>query len=131
MIIRSIFSIFCVLHGFVHLLYFGQSARYFELRPDMIWPDGAWIFSKVMENGYIRILANVGLITATIGFVVGGAGLFFKQTWSPLLIYSVSIFSVILYLLLWDGSFQNLHDKGGIGILINLGFPYQPYRKYK
>ena len=39
---RIIFGIFIILHGLVHLLYFGQSTRYFELQPGMVWPDGAW-----------------------------------------------------------------------------------------
>jgi hypothetical protein len=33
---RIIFGVFIVLHGLVHLLYFGQSARYFELQPEMV-----------------------------------------------------------------------------------------------
>jgi hypothetical protein len=41
-------GIFLVLHGLVHLLYFGQSARYFELKPGMTWPDGAWAFSRLL-----------------------------------------------------------------------------------
>ena len=35
---RFVFGVFIVLHGLVHLLYFGQSARYFELKPGMVWP---------------------------------------------------------------------------------------------
>jgi hypothetical protein len=44
--IRLIIGIFLLLHGLVHLLYFGQSARYFDLRPEMIWPDGSWAFQS-------------------------------------------------------------------------------------
>lgn len=120
MIDHIILGIFCVLHGLVHLLYFGQSTRYFELQPDMIWPNGAWIFSKLMGDETVRMLANLGLAIAVVGFVVGGAGLVFGQIWAPSLIISVSIFSTALYIFLWDGKFQNLPDKGGVGILINL-----------
>jgi hypothetical protein len=39
----SIFAgIFFILHALVHLLYAGQALRYFELRPGLTWPDGAW-----------------------------------------------------------------------------------------
>lgn len=120
MIPPIIFGIFCVLHGLVHLLYFGQSARYFELQTGMIWPDGAWLVSKFVGNESVRMLANILLIVAAIGFVAGGAGLLFNQTGSLLIIRGMSIFSTALYLLLWDGSFRNLADKGGVGILINL-----------
>jgi hypothetical protein len=30
-------------------------------------------------------------------------------------------FSVLIYLLLWDGKFQALPDQGGVGILISVG----------
>ncbi len=43
---RIIAGILFLLHGLVHLLYFGQSLRFFELQPDMIWPDNSWLFSK-------------------------------------------------------------------------------------
>ena len=35
-----IFGVFLMLHGLVHLLYLGQSQRFFELQPGMTWPDG-------------------------------------------------------------------------------------------
>jgi hypothetical protein len=34
------FDVFIVLHGLVHLLYFGQSTRLFVLRPVRVWSDG-------------------------------------------------------------------------------------------
>ena len=118
--IRILTSILLILHGLVHLLYFGQSARYFELQPGMVWPDGAWTFSKVVGDETTRLIASILLIIAAMGFVAGGAGLIFKQGWGRPLVSSVSIFSSLLYLLLWDGTFRQLDNQGGIGILINL-----------
>jgi hypothetical protein len=46
--IRIMIGVFMVLHGGVHLLYFGQSARYFDLKAGMLWPDSAWAFSKLL-----------------------------------------------------------------------------------
>lgn len=40
-------GIFLILHALVHLLYAGQSRRFFELRPGMTWPDGSWAFSNL------------------------------------------------------------------------------------
>jgi hypothetical protein len=117
--IRIIFGIFLVLHGFVHLLYFGQSARYFELQPGMVWPDGAWAFSKLLGDGSTRTLASIFLVLAALGFVAGGAGILLKQAWWRPVIISVAAFSAVIYLLLWDGALQNLDDKGLIAILIN------------
>lgn len=117
--IRIIFGVFIVLHGFVHLLYFGQSARYFELQPGMVWPDGAWAFSKLLGDGSTRTLASIFLVLAAIGFVAGGGGILAKQAWWRPVVVAVAAFSAVSYLLLWDGAWQNLDNKGAIGILIN------------
>ena len=116
----TIFGIFIVLHGLVHLLYFGQSARYFELQPGMVWPDGSWIFSRLLGDGAARNVASVMLVLAAIGFVIGGTGILFKQGWWRPVITGTVVFSTMLYVLFWDGIAQALDNKGGVGILINL-----------
>lgn len=118
--IHNLFGIFFILHGFVHLLYFGQSARYFELQPGMVWPDGSWAFSRLLGDSATRNLTSVLLVLAAIGFVAGGIGIFVKQAWWRPAIVITSIFSSVLYLLFWDGGLQHLDNKGGVGILINL-----------
>jgi hypothetical protein len=118
--IRIVFGVFLVLHGLVHLLYFGQSARYFELQAGLVWPDGSWSFSRLLGDGMIRVLASCLLILAAVGFVSGGIGLFFRQAWFRPLIVGSAVFSTLIYILFWDGGWQNLDGKGGVGILINL-----------
>jgi uncharacterized membrane protein YphA (DoxX/SURF4 family) len=118
--IRILFGVFFVLHGLVHMLYFGQSARYFELQPGMPWPDGSWAFSRFLGNATTRNLASILLILAAVGFVAGGAGIFLKQAWWRPAIVTAAAFSVVIYFLFWDGGLQHLDNKGGIGILINL-----------
>jgi hypothetical protein len=117
--LRIIVGIFFVLHGLVHLLYFGQSGRLFELRPEMIWPDNSWAFVKLLGNETTRVLASILLILAAIGFVAGGIGVFARQAWWRPLVVGAAAFSAMIYLLLWDGRLQNLSDKGGVGILID------------
>jgi hypothetical protein len=117
--IRIIFGVFIVLHGLVHLLYFGQSARYFELQPGLVWPDGSWAFSKFLGDGTTRSLASALLVLAAIGFVAGGAGILLKQAWWRPLVVGAAVFSTVIYFLLWDGALQNLDDKGMVAILIN------------
>ncbi len=113
-------GIFFILHGLVHMLYFGQSARYFELQPGMVWPEGSWALSRLLGDTATRNLASILLVLAAIGFVVGGIGLFAKQAWWRPTIVAVAIFSSIIYLLLWDAGWEHLDNKGGVGILINL-----------
>lgn len=118
--LRFVFGIFLVLHGLVHLLYFGQSRRLFELRPGMVWPDGSWAFSKLFGDETTRLLASIFCVLATIGFVVGGMGIFVKQAWWRPVVVGSAAFSTVLYILFWDGKVQRLDDRGLIGILINI-----------
>ena len=116
--VRIVFGIVVVLHGLVHLLYWGQSARAFELEPGMAWPDGAWAF-RWLGDERTRQLAGVLLIVAALGFVAGGAGLWARQAWGRALLAGAAAGSTALYLLAWDGSLQNLPGQGAIGIAIN------------
>ena len=86
----------------------------------MVWPDGSWIFSRLVGDETTRLPASVFLVVATLGFVAGGTGVLLGQAWWRLVVISAAIFSSVIYLLFWDGGWQNLHDKGAIGILINL-----------
>jgi hypothetical protein len=115
-----ILGIFLIMHGLVHLLYAGQSLRYFELRPAMTWPDGSWLMSKLLDDRITRWLAAVLLALVTLGFIAAGLGLFFRQAWWSPVAAGSSILSSLLFLLFWDGKPQALNEKGGIGILINL-----------
>ena len=118
--IRILFGIFIVLHGLVHLLYFGQSTRFFELQPGMVWPDGSWALSSIFGGAATRNLASGLLILAAVGFAAGGLGLFLKQAWWQPVVISSAVFSSTIYMLFWDGAMHSLDNKGGVGILINL-----------
>jgi hypothetical protein len=50
------------LHALAHLLYAGHALRFFELRPGLTWPDGAWAFSRPLGDETARRLAAVWLI---------------------------------------------------------------------
>jgi hypothetical protein len=109
-----------VLHGLVHLLYAGQSARYFELNPGMLWPDDSWVFSRLLGNEAARNLASISLILAAMGLIVGGIGIFAGQAWWQPVIIAAAAFSTIVYVLFWNGRMQNLDAQGAVGILIDL-----------
>lgn len=117
---RIVFGVFIVLHGLVHLLYFGQSARYFELQPEMVWPDGSWAFSRLLGDEATRILASISYVLAAIGFIAGGIGILVSQAWWRPVVVASAAFSAVIIVLFWDGKMQRLDDQGGIGLLINL-----------
>jgi uncharacterized membrane protein len=109
-----------MLHGLIHLLYFGQSRRLFELRPGMVWPDGSWAFSKLFGDKATRLLASMSCMLAAIGFVAGSTGLFLRQAWGRPVVVGVAAFSTVIIILFWDGKIQKLDDQGFVGILINI-----------
>ncbi|MGB7094663.1 MAG: hypothetical protein WBD62_08455 [Anaerolineales bacterium] len=118
--VRIIIGIFFILHGFVYLLFFGQSQRLFELRPGMVWPDDSWLFSRFLGEQATRWLASITFILAAIAFVAGGIGLILGQAWWRPIVVGAAIFSSAISVLFWDGRRQRLGAQGGIGLLINL-----------
>ncbi len=115
-----LFGVFIVLHGLVHLLYFGHSARFFELKPGMIWPDGSWALSRLFGDDTTRTLASIALILPALGLVAGGIGILTGQAWRRPVIVGAAAFSSVVYLLLWNGSIRNLDGQGAVGILIDI-----------
>ncbi len=118
--IQAVVGVFLMLHGLVHLLYFGQSARFFALQPGMNWPDGSWALSRLLGDNITRTVTNVFCILAAAGFLIGAAAIFFSQPWWRGAVVISAVFSVILYILFWDGQLQRLDNQGAVGILINL-----------
>jgi hypothetical protein len=119
-VLRFIIGVFIVLHGLVHLLYFGQSMRLFELQTGMVWPDGSWAFSKLLGHETTRLLASASCVLAAIGFVAGGTGILVGQAWWRPVVVGVAAFSAVVFVLFWDGRMQKLDNQGGIGLLINI-----------
>lgn len=117
--IKVIAGVFLLLHGLVHLLYFGHSARFFELQPGLTWPDGSWAFSKLLGDNSTRTLASIFCFLAAIGFVIGGAGVLLDHPWWRTAVILSAAFSGVLYLLFWNGRIQHLDGQGGIGFLID------------
>ena len=118
--LRYITGGFLILHGLVHLLYFGQSWRIFQLQPGLLWPDGSWVFSRLLGNDPTRVVASFSLVMAAIGLVVGGIAILVGQAWWQPVVVGSLIFSSILYLVMWNGRIERLSDQGVIGLLINL-----------
>jgi hypothetical protein len=104
----------------VHLLYFGQSQRLFELRPGMVWPDSSWIFSRFLGVKVIRSLASITFLLAAFGFITGGVGILLSLNWELTIVLGAAVCSLIVYIIFWDGKLQKLDDQGGIGVLINI-----------
>jgi len=113
-------GVFLILHGFVHLLYCGQSARIFELQPGMVWPDGSWVFSRLLGDTSSRVVATVFLILAALGLIAAGLALLFGHGWwRPVAIASLTM-SSLLFLALWNGRIEQLANQGAVGLAIDV-----------
>jgi hypothetical protein len=119
-VLRFIVGVFILLHGLVHLLYFGQGWRLFELQPGMVWPKGSWAFSRLLGAEATRLLASIACLVAAIGFVAGGAGILAKQAWWRPVMVGAAAFSAAIFVLFWNGKLQRLDNQGAIAILINV-----------
>jgi hypothetical protein len=86
----------------------------------MTWPDGSWLVSKIFSQETARTLAGVSLVITTFGFLAGGAGLFLRQSWWQPSTLGAAAFSILVFVLFWDGKSKELADQGGVGVLIDL-----------
>ena len=96
-------GLFFILHGLVHLLSIGQSRRFFEIKPGMVWPDGSWVFSKLFTDGTSRMPASIACLLASTGFVAGGIGLLAGYDWWAPVVGGSAIFSSLVTLLFGMG----------------------------
>jgi hypothetical protein len=118
--LKFVVALFLGLHSLVHLLYFGQSQRIFELIPGMVWPDGSWAFSNRLGGEAVRRLAGAVLVVAALGFLVGAAAILLGQgSWRPVTAGAAGL-SAVLFILLWNGQLQRLDGQGAVGLLIDL-----------
>jgi hypothetical protein len=101
------------------LLYYGQSRGLFELQRGMVWPEGAWAFSRLLGDETTRRLASIACIIAAAGLVAGGAGMLVGQDWWRPVVAGAAAFSTALFVLFWDGGLHRLDNQGAIAILIN------------
>jgi len=119
--LRVLSGILMVLHGLVHFWYVVLSQGWVEFQPEMGWTGESWLLVSLLEDPAIRLLAAVSYGLATLGFVVGGVGLFVAQEWWRPFIVGSAVLSATTVLLFWDGHGQMLVEKGLIGLLIDLG----------
>ena len=119
MLARIVASVFLVLHGLVHLLYFAQSARFFELKPGMIWPAGSWALSRILGDDGTRILASGLYVFVAAGFIVGAAGLLSSQAWWGAPVVASAVVSALLFLVYWNGQLQNIDGQGAVGLVLD------------
>ena len=117
---RILFGVFLTLHGLVHLLYFGHSARLIRLQPGLAWPIDSWAFSGLLAERRTRWLAGALCILSAVGFLFAGVGVARARSWGdPAMIASCGI-SILLFILFWDGHLRRLDQQGAVAVLLDL-----------
>ena len=114
------FGVVMVLHGMVHLLYAAHSAQRLQLKPGMTWPDGSWVWSRLLPARTVRDQATVTMLLSGAAFVVGAAAVFARQAWWRPVAVVVAALSALAFIFLWDGKKRNLDGQGAIGVIIDV-----------
>jgi hypothetical protein len=118
---RTLFGIFVILHGLVHLWFVVLSQELIEVKPEMGWTPHSWLFTGIIGDPATRWLATVVSVALALAFLVSGIALFAQATWwRPLMVSSAAV-SALLILVYWDGGTRLLVEKGLIGFLIDVG----------
>jgi hypothetical protein len=118
--VRVFLGIFLILHGMVYAMYVGQALQWFELKPGMQWPTGAWAFSSQMSDSGLRTLAATSVGLASLALMVGGTGMLFGAGWADWVAIGGAVLASVATILLWSGKWAEVADHGGIGVLINV-----------
>lgn len=128
--LRFLIGLIITLHALVHFWFIALALKLFEYKPEMGWTTKSWLFTPLIGEPATRKLAAVLLAAVMGAMAVGGIAFIFSAGWSrPLLTYS-AIASIVVIVLLWDGSFQQIVQKGLVAILLDaaiiLGMKYLP-----
>ena len=116
-----IFTLFVFLHGLVHLFYLAWSQGRLIPEEGFNWSPNSWAFTTWLGEDATRRLGMLLFGAAALLFVVAVVGLATSQGWTPSWLTAATAFSTLTILLMWDGQFSALADKGFVGLLVNLG----------
>ena len=118
--LRTLFAVFTILHGLVHLWPVVLSQGLVEYKPEMGWTGESWLLTGLIGDSATRLVASVVYLVAAVMVVVSGVGLFTGlHWWRPVLLAS-AVFSAAVILTFWDGRAGLLVEKGLVGLLIDL-----------
>jgi len=122
--LRTLFGVFIILHGLVHIWPFVLSRGLVEYKPEMGWTGESWLLTGLVGESATRLLASIVYVVAAVMFVSSGIGLFTRaQWWRPIMLAS-AIFSAAVILTFWDGRAGLLVEKGLVGFLIDLAIVF-------
>lgn len=118
--LRTLFGIFVVLHGLVHVWYIVLAQRIVTFQPEMGWSGQSWAFTSLLGDPATRTLASIAYGVATVAFVVCGIGVLAQAGWWRPVFILAAVVSAVGIILFWDGGTSLLVPKGLLGLLLNV-----------
>jgi hypothetical protein len=119
-ILRLAVAVFLVLHGLVHLWYVVLSQGWVEVEDAMGWNGQSWLLSDLLAEGTILSLASVLYVLVAVGFPAGGVGYGLSRDWATPVLVGAAVLSTVVLVVMWDGRFDLLVEKGVVGVAINI-----------
>ncbi|WP_436926075.1 hypothetical protein [Halosimplex amylolyticum] len=120
MILRLAVAVFLALHGLVHLWYVVLSQGWVEVEDAMGWNGQSWLLSDLLAEGTILSLASVLYVLVAAGFLAGGVGYGLDRDWATPVLVGAAVLSTVVLVVMWDGRFDLLVEKGVVGVAINV-----------
>jgi hypothetical protein len=117
---NTLFGIFILLHGLVHIWYIVLAQQWVAFKPEMGFSAQSWVFTQTLGDSTTRKSAAVFYGTSTLAFIIAAIAIFTRAGWmKPCLIFA-SMLSLITILFFWDGKFERIVEKGLVGFIINI-----------
>lgn len=118
--VNILINIIFMLHGLVHIWYIVLAQGWVGFQTEMGWTGSSWLLSGWLGEPALRWIVTLGYAASAVGFVFGGVGSLSNQGWSQTVLIASAVFSSLLLITFWDGSFQLMVEKGLLGLIINL-----------
>lgn len=118
-LVQYAIGLFLALHGLVHVWYVALSKGWVEVEEAMGWNGESWLLSGALPEGLILDGASALYVIVTLGFVAGGIGYVLGSGWWASVLVGTAVLSTVVIVAMWDGRFDQLVEKGLLGVLIN------------
>lgn len=112
-------ALFLALHGLVHVWYVVLSQDWVEVEEAMAWDGKSWLLSGVLPDGLVLGGASVVYAAVAAGFVAGAVGYVLDTDWSTSVLVGSAVLSTVGLVVMWDGRFDLLVEKGIPGLFVN------------
>ena len=85
----------------------------------MGWNGQSWLLSDLLAEGTILSLASVLYVLVAVAFLAGGVGYGLSRDWATPVVVGAAVLSTVVLVVMWDGRFDLLVEKGILGVFIN------------